>query len=79
MTGWRQILMALPSPRWPAAVAALMAFLLLLAFQQVVATGVQQADLRRAAVAAQVEAVWRCKLLSEVGDRRGCLTQVAAQ
>jgi hypothetical protein len=67
---------ALRGPVWPALAAALMAFCLLLAFQQVVAQGVEQGTQRRMAAAAHLEGTWRCKLLREPGDRGRCLAQL---
>ena len=75
--GWRAVLAALRSPVWPVAAAALLGLGLLLAFQQVVAHAAAQASLRHTAVAAQLEGVWRCKLMRDRGDRDSCLAHVA--
>jgi hypothetical protein len=74
---WRAALIGLRGPVWPASVAALLGIGLLLAFQQVVARSVEQADQQRVAAAAQHEGVWRCKLLRQPGSRANCLLQVA--
>jgi hypothetical protein len=74
---WRAALTALRPPGWPVAVAALLAVGLLLTFQQVVAHATVQAALRHTAMAAQHEAVSRCKLMPSRGDRDSCLADVA--
>jgi len=73
---WQRALIALRSPVWPAILASLMVVGLLLAFQQVVAQSVEQAELRRTATATQVNGVWRCRLLRHAGNRDSCLTQL---
>jgi hypothetical protein len=73
---WQEALIALRQPVWSAVVAALMVFGLLLAFQQVVAQGVEQSEQRRTATALQLEGAWRCKLLRNPGDRDSCLAQL---
>jgi hypothetical protein len=75
---WRVVLPPLRPPVWPVVVAALLALGLLLAFHQVVAQVVVQADQQRAATLALHEIVWNCKLLQEPRERDGCLAQVSA-
>jgi hypothetical protein len=67
---------ALRRPGWPGLVAALAALGLLLTFQQILAQAVKEGDLRRADTAAQVDGLWRCKLVRDVGARDACLAQV---
>jgi len=62
---------------WPAILAALAIFGLLLAFHQVVRGAVQQGELRRKATATHAEAVWRCNALGGLHGRDDCLLQVA--
>jgi hypothetical protein len=52
---------------------------LLLAFQQVVAQGVEQAEQRHQVTAAQVELTWRCKLLRGPANRDHCLAQIGTE
>ncbi len=52
---------------------------LLLAFQQVVAHGVEQAERRHKVTAAQVERTWRCKLLGGPANRDHCLAQIGTE
>lgn len=59
---------------WPTAAAALAGLGLLLAFEQVVAQSVVQAEQRRAATAAHSLSLWRCKLLHRPSDREDCLS-----
>ncbi len=73
---WRQALIALRPPVWPAVVAAMMMIGLLLAFQTVVAQGVAQGQLRRSATAAQADGHWRCRLIQAADERDHCLSQV---
>lgn len=74
---WRQALTLLRSPVFTAILGALMVLGLLLAFEQVVAQAVTQAEQRRSARDALDAAVWRCKQLRAAGDRGSCLVQVS--
>jgi aspartate aminotransferase-like enzyme len=76
---WQRALIALHPAAWPAAVAASMVLGLLLAFQQVVAQGVEQAEQRHKVTAAQVERAWRCRLLRSPADRDHCLAQIGTE
>lgn len=76
---WQRALIALHPPAWPAAIAASLVFGMLLAFQQVVAQGVEQAEQRHKATAAQVERTWRCKLLGVPANRDHCLAQIGTE
>jgi hypothetical protein len=49
---------------------------LLALFEHVVAEAVLHGESRRTAVAAQVEAVWRCKLRHDLAERQKCLVQI---
>jgi aspartate aminotransferase-like enzyme len=73
---WQRAFIALHPPVWPAAIAASMVLGLLLAFQQVVAQGVEQAEQRHKVTAAQVDRTWRCKLLRGPASRDHCLAQI---
>jgi hypothetical protein len=75
---WRMVLPAMRPSLWPVVITALLALGLLLAFQQVVAQVVVQADQQRAATLAQHEIAWGCKLMREPRERDGCLAQVSA-
>jgi hypothetical protein len=79
LSPWQRALAALRPPVWPAAAAALMVLGLLVAFQQVVAQGVEQAEQRRAATASQHESTWRCKLVHEPAARDNCLAQIGTE
>ena len=75
---WQRLWIARHPPTWPAAVAASMVLGLLLAFQQVVAQGVDQAAQRHKVTAVQVDRTWRCKLLPRPADRDHCLARIGA-
>lgn len=51
---------------------------LLLVFHAVATQAVTQSVLRQQARSAQSQALWRCKLLSEVSARQACLRDMAA-
>ena len=74
--GWQQALRLLRSPVFTAILGAVMVLGLLLAFGNVVARAVAQADLQRSARDAHDAAVWRCKQ-RRGGDRSVCLVQVS--
>jgi len=76
---WQRAFIALHPPVWPAAIAASMVLGLLLAFQQVVAQAVEQAEQRHKVTAAEVERTWRCKLLRGPADRDDCLAQIGTE
>ena len=63
-----------PSSRglWPALLAALLAFALLLAFGHVVQEGVQQGQTRREAEARQADTRWRCYRPADRRSRDDC-------
>jgi hypothetical protein len=63
---------------WPAIVAALAGVGLLLAFYQVVRGAVDQAALRRQAVALQADALWRCPLAPGQGASPQCPVTLAS-
>ena len=64
------------SPAWPGIAATLVGIALLMAFQQVVRAGVQQAETRRQAVAMRADAEWRCKAMRLSSARVDCLLQL---
>ena len=72
----QQALRLLRSPVFTAILGAVMVLGLLLAFENVVARAVAQADLQRSAREAHDAAVWRCKQ-RRGGDRSICLVQVS--
>jgi hypothetical protein len=49
---------------------------LLVTFQQVVSSGVQQGEARRKAMAMRADAEWRCKALSGARMRVDCLLRL---
>ena len=49
---------------WPGALGVVLLVLMLLAFHQVMHWSVAQAQVRHAGVAAQAEALWRCRVSS---------------
>ena len=51
---------------------------LLMVFHAVATQAVNQSVLRQQARSAQSQALWRCKLLSEVAARQACLRDLAA-
>ena len=59
-------------PRLRVGLAALACLALLLAFQQVVSSGVRQAVVRRVAAAALADAAWRCQAPEGTRLRRTC-------
>lgn len=68
----RSSLVARCARRWPLWLALLALAGLLLAFQRVVHEGVRQGDLRRLAVAAHADAMWRCNVISGRAPREDC-------
>lgn len=64
------------APLWPVAGAVAVGLGLLLAFQQVVAQAVAQAELRRSSAAAQHELGWRCRLALHAGSHERCPASV---
>lgn len=67
--------------RWPVllwVLAVLAVVGLLLVFHTVATEAVNQSVLRQQARSAQSQALWRCKLLSEVSARQACLRDMAA-
>lgn len=73
---WQQTLTLLRSPLATAILAVAMVLGLLLAFGQVVAQAVAQADQQRSARDARDAAVWRCKQLRSGSERGNCLAQL---
>lgn len=74
---WAQAM--LQQPTWVgAALVTLCALALLLAFRQVVMSGVQQGELRHRAAAAHADGVWRCNALRVVSQRASCRAQLDA-
>jgi hypothetical protein len=65
-------------PLAPGLVAAAGVLVLLLAFQQVVASGVEESQARHRANAEQAAAVWRCHSARSAAQRAGCRTQLGA-
>lgn len=79
--GWRARF-ARCATHWRLGLALLTLFGLLLAFQHVVREGVRQGDLRRVAVAAHADDLWRCSVMSQRAQRDRCralLAPVAAE
>lgn len=74
----RRLLLALRYPVWPVLVLVLLLMGVLFQFQRVVAEGVVQGELRRSAAAAHADVLWRCRLISQLDERRLCLSQMAA-
>ncbi len=64
------------APFAPGMVAAAGVLALLLAFQQVVASGVENSQARHRASAERADAVWRCNAVRSAAQRAGCLTQL---
>ena len=73
-----QLLGWMRTPSWPAAAAGVAILGLLLAFHQVVSGAVRQGEVRRAALASEGEARWRCNALASIRLRDGCLVQLNA-
>jgi hypothetical protein len=67
---------ALRSPRWPLILAALAAMVLVLGIRQVVRQAVREGELRRQAVAAHAQALWRCNVQRGKDKREACKLQV---
>lgn len=65
------------SSAWCALLAALAAFGLLLAFQQVLRQAVVQGEQRRRADAALADATWLCMVQHQRQRREGCLAQLS--
>lgn len=63
-------------PVWATILASLVAFGLLVSFQQVVAQSVVQGEERRTATAAHDRAVWLCKSPHGRASRDQCLAQL---
>ncbi|MES2958380.1 MAG: hypothetical protein V4792_09340 [Pseudomonadota bacterium] len=74
---WQQALDLLRSPAVTAILGAVMVLGLLLAFGNVVAQHVAQADQIRMAREAQDAAAWRCKQLRWGGERGSCLVKMS--
>lgn len=68
----------MPTPAWPALMAAVCAAGLLFAFQQVVYAGVQQGEARNRASAAHAEAASRCDFTRDMGQRATCHALLSA-
>ena len=64
------------APFAPSLVAVAGVLALLLAFQQVVAAGVEESQARHRASAERADAVWRCNAVRGSAQRTGCLTQL---
>jgi hypothetical protein len=60
------------------AFSAALVISLLMAFYNVVSQAVNQSALLQQALAAQSQAVWRCKLLPSVSARQDCLQAIPA-
>ncbi len=65
-------------PFAPGLVAVAGVLALLLAFQQVVASGVESSQSRHRASAAHADATWRCNALHAAGQRTDCRAQLDA-
>jgi hypothetical protein len=63
------------APFAPGAAAAAGVLALLLAFHQVVASGVEESQARHRASAERADATWRCNDVRGAAQRAGCLTQ----
>ena len=74
---WQRALDALRAHVWPVAVGVALAVALLVAFQRVVASGVEMAERQRVATAAQHDSLWRCKMLRPPSARADCLARLA--
>jgi hypothetical protein len=70
---WHLVQQWLLQPLRAAIISMVMAFALLLLFQQVVAGAVAQGELRQRASAAEHEGVWRCKPMQDQVHRAACL------
>jgi hypothetical protein len=79
--GWVRSAQHLRSPAsaWPWVAAALLATLLLLAFQGVVRRAVQQGEARRASATLTADAVWRCHGLRSRSLLGACLAEIGPQ
>jgi hypothetical protein len=64
--------------RWLLVVAPAGVLALLLAFHQVVLSGVEKSEARHRASAAHADAVWRCNALRGAPQRAGCHAQLDA-
>jgi erythromycin esterase-like protein len=60
------------APVAPGLVAAAGVLALLLAFQQVVASGVEESHARHRASAERADALWRCNLVRDSGKHADC-------
>jgi hypothetical protein len=70
---WQSMQQRLRQPLWAAIISMVMAFALLLLFQQVVVGAVAQGERRQRASAAEHEGVWRCKPMQDQVHRAACL------
>lgn len=73
---WRPVWVALRSPLALQVLAVVAVIGLVLTFHAVVTQAVRQSGLRQQALAAQSQAVWRCKLLPRTSARRLCLQEL---
>lgn len=73
-----QVAVSLRGPIWTAILATVCAGGLLVAFQQVVHGGVQQAEVRHRAFVAHADALLRCNYATGVEQRESCQAQVNA-
>jgi hypothetical protein len=64
------------APFAPGLVAVAGVLALLLAFQQVVASSVENSQARHRASAERADAMWRCNAVRGVAQRAGCLAQL---
>jgi hypothetical protein len=60
------------APFAPGLVAAAGVLALLLAFQQVVTSGLEESQARHRASAERADALWRCHALRDAAQRAGC-------
>lgn len=60
------------TPFAPSLLAAAGVLALLLAFQQVVASGMEESQARQRASAEHADAMWRCHAVRAAGQRAGC-------
>lgn len=75
---WYSLPVAVRSPVWPAIVAVLIIFGMLMAFHEVVSGAVQQSLLRNKATAMHSEATWRCNALQGARASENCLSRLNA-
>lgn len=77
-SAWQQACGALRAPVWPLVLATVCAAGLLLAFQEVVHSGVLQGEARNRATATHSHALWRCDFMRSVSQRASCHAQLSA-